>query len=132
MEEERAREEIAKWLHAHTVKIRQESIPWLGKTAWEDLPKDTRLDTQKSWREKADEVLAIKLGSRTLKEWIELYKKGKLRIEADDQRLPNNPEPNANDREDVISHRVYSSAQIDMLKPDSRGNVWVKVRPKKE
>lgn len=72
MEEERVKEEIAKWLHSHTVKVRQESRPWLEKTPWEDLPKDTRLDTQKSWRDIASQILAIK----------------GIRIEADDQGLP--------------------------------------------
>ena len=59
-EYERVREEIAKWLHNHTVKVRQESKPWLEKAAWEDLPKEYRIDIQKGWRERADEILSIK------------------------------------------------------------------------
>src|SRR3990167_1860734 len=35
-----------------------------------------------------DQILAIKLGSRTLRELIELYEKGKLAILADDQSVP--------------------------------------------
>ena len=84
MEEERVREQLAEWLHSWVIKDRKNQMPWLEEMPWYTLEPDT----QERWREKADEILAIKLGNRTLKEWIELYDKGKLRIEADDQSLP--------------------------------------------
>ena len=54
-----------------------------------------------------EEILAIKVGNRTLKEWIELQDKGKLVIVADDQSLP----PSF----DVYSSQpMYIRAQEDM------------------
>ena len=82
-----AREDIAKWLHSYTVGVRQQYINSLQQLLWEELSPNT----QEGWREEANQILTIKLGSRTLKEWIELYEKGKLRIEADDQSLPEVP-----------------------------------------
>ena len=111
MEYEQVREEIAKWLHDHTVKIRQESIPWLEKTAWEDLPKDTRLDTQKAWRDKADEILSL----------------DGIEIKADAQSLPEDPFDYASECRESTA---YGEAQRDMLKADSKGRVWVRVIPK--
>ena len=49
-----------------------------------------------------------------------------VRIECDDQSLPENYHNNAS----LII--TYNTAQQDMLKPDSEGNHWVKVGPKEE
>ena len=109
MEEARVREKIA------------------GIIFYDKLPKDYG-----ECFEKATQILAIKLGSRTLKEWIELYEKDKLRIVVDDQSLPENPYVSSSLIPLSEGHIGYAEAQQDMLKPDSEGNVWVKVLPKKE
>jgi hypothetical protein len=57
--EQELRENIAKWLHSHTVKVRRERMNWLEETPWEDLTKEYRIDIQKGWRERADEIIAI-------------------------------------------------------------------------
>ena len=63
-----AREEIAKWLHSYTVGVRQQYINSLQQLLREELSPDT----QERWREKADQILAIK----------------GIRIEAEDQSRP--------------------------------------------
>ena len=76
---QRVREEIAVNLYERTMVARG-----VGRLKLTLLSKET----QETWCEEADQILSIKLGSRTLKEWIELYEKGKLAILADDQTLP--------------------------------------------
>jgi len=76
---QRVREEIAVNLYERTMVARG-----VGRLKLTLLSKET----QETWCEEADQILSIKLGSRTLKEWIELYEKGKLAILDDDQSLP--------------------------------------------
>lgn len=60
-----------------------------------------------------------------------------VRIEADDQSLPENPNPitiRHNDSRylDGFVRRAYNLAQQEMLTPDSEGKVWVKVEKRGE
>jgi len=51
-----------------------------------------------------------------------------IRIEADNQDLPENPKPNPpDDKQEIASYNAYGSAQRDMLTPKD-GDVWVKVK----
>ena len=123
MEEERVKKEIARMLAFQT--LQDEEIDTEDK-AWEWVMRHRFMN---EWYVKADQILAIKLGNRTLKEWIELYEKGKLRIEAD-QSLPENPYVASSLIPLSEGHIGYAEAQQDMLKPDSKGNVRVKVLKK--
>lgn len=54
-----------------------------------------------------------------------------LLIKAPNQSLPDNPKPNPpGDREEIIAHGAYGSAQQDMTTPDKDGYVWMKVMVK--
>ena len=64
--------------------------------------------TRNRFLNKADKILSLK----------------GIRIECDDQSLPENYHNNAS----LII--TYNTAQQDMLKPDSEGNHWMKVIPK--
>ena len=50
-----------------------------------------------------------------------------IRIEADDQR-----QPEFLTLGNISGLELVNETRKSMLKPDSEGNVWVKVRPKKE
>ena len=108
MEEERVREEIAK----QAFESYWETSEWKLAT---DM-------TKEHWRMVADQILAIKLGGRALKEWIELYEKGKLRIEADDQSRP---------QAEGFGYDEHWEG-YDLCEELMRKAGFVKVRPKKE
>jgi hypothetical protein len=76
--------------------------------------------------EVADQILHIKLGTRTLQEWIELHEKGKLLVKAENQDLPLAGPFSLKEADNV------RKARQDMLTPDSEGRVWVKVLPSQE
>lgn len=62
-----------------------------------------------------------------------LLKHPKIRVEADDQRLPENPFAKAADEGDMYAQSRcsgYYCSQDDMLKPDSEGRRWVRVEKK--
>ena len=110
---EEIREEIATWLHDYTTEDRRKLLKFMDKSDWEDLPKEWRIDIQESWREKADEFIKSIKG---------------LRIEADNQDLPDRKCPTPSDDElDFAAYAAYITAQQDMLKED-----WVKCRKKEE
>jgi hypothetical protein len=76
----------------------------------------------------ADRILSIKVGNRTLKELIELQKKGKLRVECENQELPESPYNHYCILSEYIERgRGYSECQQDMLKEG-----WVKCEEKEE
>jgi hypothetical protein len=83
------------------------------------------------WVELRDQILRIKLGNRTLQEWIELHEEGKLLVKAENQDLPN-PVKDIHIWRDYTPSMAYEEALRDMLKPDSKGEVWVKVLPSQE
>ena len=110
-------------LEAKRLEIAIQICDKYGSDNWTDLPEGERQDIYQL----ADQILAIKLGTMTLKEWIELYDEGKLRIEADDQSLP---ELICKDIQMPVVRQATGLAQQEMLTPDSEGNVWVKVLQK--
>ena len=120
------REEIAEWIYELWF---EPSLPY--NCGWMAAAPD--------WKQtcycKADQILDTKAGNHTLKELIEMIDKGELVKLAKDQSLPDNP----------TSHRTrvgvdeywlgrgdgYNWAQKDMLKPDKKRRVWVRVEPLK-
>jgi hypothetical protein len=108
MEYERVREEVAIRLHTlarATSKVVCEDSPI--NEPWENLEKIW----QDHYKKLAAQILSLKVGSRTLGEWIELYEKGKLRIEAENQELPQNP---FNYEDECREYTAYAKAQQDM------------------
>jgi hypothetical protein len=79
---ERIREEIAIVIHFGGLPEITENFI---------IGKQDKADALKYWGGIANEILSLKLGSKTLKEWIELYEQGKLRIESANQDLPEMP-----------------------------------------
>ena len=109
---EEIREEIATWLHDYTTEDRRKLLKFMDKSDWEDLPKEWRIDIQESWREKADEFIKSIKG---------------LRIEADNQDLPENPyDLYINDLRSAKYHS-WKDCQQDMLKEG-----WVKCERKEK
>jgi hypothetical protein len=109
MEYERIREQAAKVIHDAEFP----SHSWLKWERWK----------QERYLETANAVLSLKLGSRTLKELIELHEQGKVRVETENQDLPKNPYTVHTIR---YANETFEFAQKEMLTPDSEGNVWVK------
>ena len=83
-------------------------------------------------RETIDQILAIKLGGRTLRGWIKLYEQGKLEIRAEDQGLPENPYVALDSDGRIYGYdpdkaNAYGGAQEDMKQAG-----FIKVLPRKE
>ena len=111
MEEERVREKVAEELYyQHFLdRYRDKATRWQSQTD----------SYREMYYKDADQILAIKLGNRTLREWIELYEQGKLEIRAEDQSLPENPYVTLDSDGRIYGYdpdkaNAYGGAQEDM------------------
>ena len=123
----RVREKIARTLADQTLSDRELDTE---EKVWEWVIKN---DFGNEYYDKADQILSIKTGNKTLLELIEGYENGTLLEKAKDQSLSKHAQYNGFEEtygrrpKDIVFAMGQKFREQDMLKPDKNGDYFVKV-----